>query len=71
MIINESDFDPEKHELYKEQKEPGLITKSYAEKMNRDELREYAKPFGITGTSKDGILEELIKAGKLLEGGVE
>ena len=70
--INKSDFDKEKHELFEEiegDEENGevLITLSKAQEINRDELRVYAKQFGITGTSKEGILGGLIEAGKLLE----
>ena len=68
VVINKSDFDEKKHELYeKSQDDLTLITKAVAEQMNRDELRDYAKPFGITGTSKEKILEELEAAERFVE----
>lgn len=65
LIIGESDFDPEKHELFKE--EVALISLAEAEAMNRDQLRDYAKNFDITGRTKEDIFEALKESGKVLE----
>ena len=64
MRINESDYDTEKHKLFKKIEAVELITEAEALEMNRDDLRDYAKQFGITGTSKEGIFDELKEAGK-------
>ena len=80
IIINKSDYDAKKHKLFvKESKkkpktddgsdqdettEIQFIKESDAEKMNRDQLRDYAKQFGITGRSEDGIFNQLKEAGK-------
>ena len=71
--INEARFDEKKHELFEAKKEIApnpdidLITKEQAELMNRDELRDYAKNFGLNGTSKDGLMANLSDAGKIIE----
>lgn len=64
IIINDADFDVENHKKFlAEEDVVELITEADAVKMNRDELRDYAKPLGITGTSKEGIFDELKKGG--------
>ena len=68
VIINESDFDEKKHELFEEKPaEIELVTKAEAENWNRDQLRDYAKPFGITGRSTDEFLSKLEEAGKFAQ----
>ena len=44
-----------------------LTTKAEAENWNRDQLRDYAKPFGITGRSTDEFLSKLEEAGKFAQ----
>ena len=71
-IINKSDFDSQKHELFEDSlPEIELITEQTAAVLNRDQLREYAQFFGITGRSKDEIFEFLKKAGKFIQSDVE
>ena len=67
--INMDEFDKEKHVEFveKTEEEPELITLEVASELSRDELKDYSKQFGITGRSHEGILNELLEAGKIAE----
>jgi len=74
MIINESDYDKEKHAIYKveavnevENIEVELITKKNALTLSFSDLRIYAKQFGVKGRSPVDIIEELDELEKFFE----
>lgn len=73
VIINESDFDESRHELFKEKVKiipadnKNLVTEKEAATMNRNQLREYAQKFNITGRGHEEIFEALKKSGKLVK----
>lgn len=73
IIINLADFDSGKHERFEkgikkdtqdiQNIEIQIITKKEASELNRNQLRDYANQFGITGRSSEDILKALDDGG--------